>query len=128
MTYYDKHIKRRQEWLTGLKPGDTACIPGHGLTQGSYAEVVVKRVTPTGRIVVHYPDRPDYEMTFDKYGSKRDDRWNSSRLEELTEDLKESKRRTNMRRRVTQFDYRKLDDDGIQKVYDLLVTLPTRKE
>lgn len=112
-------LQRQREWFRNLKVGDQACIPAYGMATGEYTRVIVKRITPTGRIVV--ANKNGQETTFDKWGrALGGSKWHTSHLVELTDEMRETRIRIRIKSYVKHYEYSKLNDDHMRKLYSVL--------
>lgn len=111
---------KREGWLRDLKPGDLVAIPerSFGCRKGEHILCKVKRVTPTGKIVVFHEGREDLEYTHDHLGIYRagSGAWDAPRrLVEATEGLLTVHRRARLERRFLRFFPRgMLDEEKIE--------------
>jgi hypothetical protein len=117
---------RDSEWLKTLKAGDKVCIPCQGMNRRNYTMVKVIRVTPGGRIVVM--NEYNQESTFDKHGRRIGaSAWNSQWLEEITPEIKDEIKRGKLLRIMKDYDFKDLSTSNLEKVYQLLVGMPSER-
>ncbi|MGH7241565.1 MAG: hypothetical protein ACREGB_04680 [Candidatus Saccharimonadales bacterium] len=127
MANYYSEFKTREDWLKSLKKGDKIGIPGRSLSEGTFQVVTVKRVTPTGRIVV--TNQNDHETTFDSTGHYSDgSRWGARLdLQPITQEMVARRLRLNRESVVKHFfedrPVSALSDQQLAEVYDLFQKL-----
>jgi hypothetical protein len=110
-----------QQWLKSLKKGDVIAIPGSGLREGDYTEVIVKSISPTGRITVTYKKNPDYEVKFSEHGREiGGQRWSIQSLVPITEEMKAARFHNGLLSRIKNTEWDKLPTDVLKQVYTLV--------
>lgn len=109
--------EQRRKWLDGLQIGDKVCVESSG-TAGTFHDIlIVEKITPTKQFRIR-------GSLYNSDGERREG-WSHYSIIPATDEVRQGIKDRNKRYRVKKTDFDSLQQDKINRIYDILMEKQT---